>query len=412
MKKLTKKEYQTSVFLTILIPLLLLSYLWATNFIETEKLYPSEKDCFTFSSWGYVDNPDCFKIEPLYINYKNRIDDIKKFIDAPNVILVELDVYKALDCNHGESWISFQATNLSFPIIFDNSSDNLSSIYFNQTSNNSFTIHFNYSSNDHGNKNIIFYLPINKNFYNYYRFSPSQEISLMMIDFDYRNDVRYGYYADENSFFTLEGNITKDEPIFKGKYKRFWVGDNSGTLIRFNPKSKWWFLLQKILDTLVLGIIAVAIYDFPWSKSKHIPKKLFKDINHLFKMENAKIKEAKLTIKDFLQENSLNLVALSVFLLVTITLSSHQGALSHPLGILSAGISYFLIIDLIKRDMGKESMNLGIIKSFIIFFAILFCVWVILNLIIPASNWRENIILILWLIFILGVPVKLWSGQR
>lgn len=115
------------------------------------------------------------------------------------------------------------------------------------------------------------------------------------------------------------------------------------------------------------------------------------------------------TIKDFLKEHSLNLTALSVFLLVTITLSSHTGALSHPLGVLSAGVSYFLIIDLIRKDTGKESINLGIMKSFIILFAILFWVWVILNLVTPLKQLTDILMLILWLIFILGIPIKLLS---
>ena len=117
-----------------------------------------------------------------------------------------------------------------------------------------------------------------------------------------------------------------------------------------------------------------------------------------------------ISIKDFLNENSLNLVALSVFLLVAITLSSHEGMLSHPLGVLSAGISYFLMIDLIKKDTGRDSINLGIMKSFITLFAILFCIWVILNLVIPFQNNFDIIMLILWLIFILGIPIKLYTS--
>jgi len=114
----------------------------------------------------------------------------------------------------------------------------------------------------------------------------------------------------------------------------------------------------------------------------------------------------QLTIKHFLKENNLNLVALSVFLLVTITLSSHTGTFSRQLGVLSAGISYFLMIDLIKKETSKEKLTLILMNFFILFFTFVFCIWVIFNLIIPFQGKYDWIILILWLIFAIGVPIK------
>ncbi|MEK6932166.1 MAG: hypothetical protein AABW56_00015 [Nanoarchaeota archaeon] len=117
------------------------------------------------------------------------------------------------------------------------------------------------------------------------------------------------------------------------------------------------------------------------------------------------------TIKEFLEKHLLNLVALSVFLLVTFTLAFNQSILNKSLGVLSAGISYILVIDIISKNSNKENITLGIMNSFIILFATLFCVWVILNLVLPIKIWTDILMLILWLIFILGVPVKIYLNS-
>ena len=63
----------------------------------------------------------------------------------------------------------------------------------------------------------------------------------------------------------MEGKIKENEnptPIYKGKYKKYSFNDTSKIFLRFTPKSKPLFLLQKFLDAIILGIMAVLFYNF------------------------------------------------------------------------------------------------------------------------------------------------------
>ena len=117
--------------------------------------------------------------------------------------------------------------------------------------------------------------------------------------------------------------------------------------------------------------------------------------------------KGKRKINDFLVGYKEDFLALSIFLLITFTLAFNQGSLNKGLGVLSAGISYFLMLEIIFREKGDENLSLILFNTFMIFFTLTFCIWVILNLILPLKQSWDYIIFILWAGFIFVVPFKI-----
>lgn len=111
-------------------------------------------------------------------------------------------------------------------------------------------------------------------------------------------------------------------------------------------------------------------------------------------------------INDFLSGYKENFLALSIFLLITFTLAFNKGEFNRPLGVLAAGISYFLMLEVIFKDKGDENPLISLFNMFLIFFTILFCFWVIINLIFPPTNIGDYLIALLWMGFIYIVPFK------
>lgn len=61
--------------------------------------------------------------------------------------------------------------------------------------------------------------------------------------------------------------IDKEYTIERGRKKWYDFNNAQNVTLRFNPRSKSWFLLQKMLDAIILGLVAVMIYElFPRSK--------------------------------------------------------------------------------------------------------------------------------------------------
>jgi hypothetical protein len=96
---------------------------------------------------------------------------------------------------------------------------------------------------------------------------------------------------------------------------------------------------------------------------------------------------SKKTIESYVGSKEKSFLALGIFLLLTITLASDTNFLSNVLGVLSAGISYFLFLEIISISKNDEVLPLSLMKTFIIFFALLFCVWVILNMLWPQGQF-------------------------
>jgi hypothetical protein len=55
------------------------------------------------------------------------------------------------------------------------------------------------------------------------------------------------------------------------RYKWYRFNNEKSVLIGFSPKSKMWFVIQKMFDAIILGLIAVGIYELlPKPKKKVI----------------------------------------------------------------------------------------------------------------------------------------------
>lgn len=257
--KRDKKGYSNTfrLFLIILFIVSILLYLWTTNFIETKKLYPIGEEWFTLGLSYYSDNMSCIDFDKVPLTYFNNNQIINASKQSPN--WVRLNLYFRVKCNFNKAHISISATNLSW--VHLNNPSNLS--YVNETENKNSEVIVDYNQSDSNSyyQGLDIFLAIDNDFFNYYRFIGSERIRWWSIDFEYKDSIFGGYYADENSFFILEGNLKKESPIFRGKHKEFEFNDTHSIILRFNPKSKGWSLLQKVLDGVFAGLIAVLIYE-------------------------------------------------------------------------------------------------------------------------------------------------------
>ena len=113
------------------------------------------------------------------------------------------------------------------------------------------------------------------------------------------------------------------------------------------------------------------------------------------------LKKNEFTLNDFLSEKANHFVALGLFLLITFTIPFGVGFLNKVMAILSAGVSYFVLLDLSFTKNRSYSMSLGIVQAFLDIFLITFPIWVILNLILPITQPTDYIGLVFWIVLIL-----------
>lgn len=253
--KIKKTTKRIIIFLVLIVGILGI-YLYITNEIEDRFLYPTEKEWFSLFVDAYVSNESCIKITPIYINYYNDVSDLKG-IQSQNLLKIDLNILRYCH-TFGEGRIMISATDLIKPTIIDYS--NLSNLTKINETRGSFNVELTNSS-DIFQQEITLLIPINNNFFNYYLFS-SSATNISMIDFTFKKDVINGYLLNENYFSLVNGNMDRPEPILRGKYKRYILNDTPSALIRFVPEKKIWFLTQKILDAILLGILSILIYEF------------------------------------------------------------------------------------------------------------------------------------------------------
>ncbi|MDO8564193.1 MAG: hypothetical protein Q7R87_04240 [Nanoarchaeota archaeon] len=119
------------------------------------------------------------------------------------------------------------------------------------------------------------------------------------------------------------------------------------------------------------------------------------------------------TLQNYLEKHSYNLVALSVFLLIATTIPFFdKGILNKPFAMLAAGASYCILLDLFYSSGWPESLTLGLFKGFILLFTLFLPVWVILNLIIPLDNAYGAWVMVIWILFIIIPPIKMFFPRN
>lgn len=121
---------------------------------------------------------------------------------------------------------------------------------------------------------------VNDMFANYYDISSPRITRLF---FDYSRNIFTGYLCGENCFNIIGGGegLEREDPLYytkkyesNKKYsivsKEFFKVTSSRFLFTFNPKLRIYILLQKIIDALILGIVAMLSYEIlrHYSKEK------------------------------------------------------------------------------------------------------------------------------------------------
>jgi len=113
------------------------------------------------------------------------------------------------------------------------------------------------------------------------------------------------------------------------------------------------------------------------------------------------------SVKEFLKNNNTNLIALGVFLIATLQLSYNSDLMSLSLAMLSAGISFFILIDVIELEKLEKKVGAerAALEAFFLVFCLAFPVWVVREIV---SKFQYPFVpLIFWLALILVGPVKI-----
>ena len=247
---------------------LIIVYLIFTNWVETKEIYPEEKEWFDLNVWAYATNDSCLDYGQSSIYYYNDPERYWYKGDwDKNLVVLDLNIRKI--CDFGQLKISVSATNLSFLITY---AENKTALEINKTNQSKFDLLID------NNESEFFYrvqliIPINHDFFNYYRFT-SPKIPINVVTFSYRDSVFRGYSASESSFtiFNSQKNYA-ERPIRSDKYKWYDFDNEQGVLLNFTPKSRLWLLIQKMIDAIVLGLIAVGLYELLPRSKPNIKKK-------------------------------------------------------------------------------------------------------------------------------------------
>ena len=271
----------------IYIIILLTLYIVLTNLVETKLLYPvlrdEEDSTFSFYMSYPQNSEDCIEINSLSIFYYNDLDSKYKNLKkeksfAKNLLNVRFYVDQK-KCFAKEIKIHISASKAISPIL----EDSLNQSYIkNKTTG--FDIFL--ENNEFSDRFLELYIPINQDFFDFYNFNTQNDVGIDMVQFEFKTDVFKGYYAKEESFSLIMGKTIRETSIYKGGSKLYRFEDTSDVKFRFSPIRKLSFLLQKILDALILGIIAMFFYLL--IKKTYKPPK---NPNTMEKKENKTIKE-------------------------------------------------------------------------------------------------------------------------
>lgn len=263
--------FRILIYLLIII-IALTIYLYFTNWIETKGLYRTDPKSFDFSLWATSNNLSCIEFpNPISIGYYNDAKKIEndysiKISNIKNMVLLDILLFRK--CYSQNMSLKLSISNLGgTPYIFsDFNEKNLSRI---REINNTQVIIDLINDSYLGYQQLKVAFPIDKDFYNYYMISigPEDKIKIGNFYFIFKDNIWDGFIVNDNSFIIYNADF-KSDPIRWGIEKTFHFTDKSSFMFFFNPVNKWWFLMQKIFDAVILGIIAATIYDLftRWGK--------------------------------------------------------------------------------------------------------------------------------------------------
>lgn len=271
-----KKIYRRPLFFIILIIGLFILYLLLTNYLETEKLYSYESEWFNLNLNAYSNNWSCLTFDQISLYYYNdpsKVPYTGGYKKTLNFLDLHLIVHEY--CPFQNAWINISSKYIASPIGIIEA--NLTNVSF---SGNSVFVNLSGGSESFL-REIKLLLPIDKKFFNYYSFNLYHKLDINVFSFRYNPSIFGGHHANEESFIIMNAVPKEERPIQGGRYKWYQFGDGTNSFIlRFDPKSKWWFVVQKSLDYIVLGIIAVLLYDLIKSINPNVWKELKKDLKN------------------------------------------------------------------------------------------------------------------------------------
>jgi hypothetical protein len=212
---------------------------------------------------------------------------------------------------------------------------------------------------------------------------------------------------------------------------------SQGTIEPIKNINPWKILrpFETIGFTIVFAYIIMALFIFYLSKYtkydneitrlynkligleiKNIPKKesrLRRLINKIISKKDMK-KEKKNTLEDYFKKNNYSLIVLSIFLLVTLGLVNGNAYLNNILALLSALMTYFVLIGMNQdKKYKKDSFPLWGFEIVFPVFIVSFCAWVVLNIVITLTGeFAKTVWGIIWLIFMIYPSLKFWIWRK
>ncbi len=241
------------LFALIILILLSLGYLWGSNKIESEKLYPREYNEFSLSFKRSDNSRECLEVSPISVYY---------FEDSS---------YLRLD-THLEKKCEFEGINL-FLFLPNGSYSKGTSEIDNEISPNCFDAEINDTMNPiritvNGTtmKNdtpcpFIFKVDMVNKFYSDFDIHSGSHVR--SFEYVFNNDIWDGYVC-ENCLSVIVGREHIKRYIPRGDNNIEYEFNESVTrdaLLIFNPKMKKYVFIQKILDSVILGLIVVLFFE-------------------------------------------------------------------------------------------------------------------------------------------------------
>ncbi len=230
--------------------LLFIVYIYLSNYVQTEKLYPWNQEWLDYSVWQKHAPSNCFHIDPNHLTF-----------DGKEGILTA-DTGFMRSCNFTIAYLWFTISDLNY-FQYYNPSNLTMPRYGNLSEKNRIGYKINASDMEPFKQyDYKLYFHLKNNFYNYYDLTAEgSTIGEISINFD--NSIN-GYKCDDQECFTLiegQDRITQERPIWRGFSKRYIFNNAGRFLIRFSPHSSFWSFVLKLLDTFILGSVAIIIYE-------------------------------------------------------------------------------------------------------------------------------------------------------
>jgi len=313
MNKFIKKIFQEFIrwikknYICVLFSLLLLLlYIFLSVHFEN-RLYPSsleERGKSDFFRISFGNTPECLSRD---------IGTMRLDLESNKVIIEDLTLKN--NCSIKQLNMTIEITNMTDCTINcireGHNCDFLFEKKFNK-STNTLTLIINVSlMENHTRYYFLFTGNVGKMFSNYYQiFSPD----ITRLFFGYSRDPWHGYLCGENCFNIIGGVWDKQDPVYYTKKyelnknypiaeKEFVKVESPSFLFTFNPKSRKYILLQKIIDAVILAVVAILGYELLKSflkekiqfdgKKQKLMKLSMRNLRQIVNLEKLKVKDNK-----------------------------------------------------------------------------------------------------------------------